>query len=310
MNSNKISAWILVAATMLLAVMGCWFCWHCPSRIYEVHELFWRQLAWNVIGITAFVGAWAFGWKRLLKAAPWLMAAWLLAFGVAQASMAVRGTHRWVSFGPIRVNVVTCFMPVFALFVAWLHERKLVRPWMERTTLAVVALCLVWMIVGNEWRMDRLVAFLNPEDQRYDKAYMSYQLSAALSDAKWFGCAGKDLALLPCPESDGMMSAAALMFGKWFPSAIVVLFAVSCSALGIVLKYAENESRRRYVLLFGLWLIVPTAYCLLHSFALLPVAGMSPALVSYGGTAVVMAWFGLGTLMANTTRYTEICTGQ
>ena len=94
MNSNKVSAWVMVSATFLLAAMGCWFCWHCPSRFYESHELFWRQLAWNGVGLAAFTGAWAVGWKRLLKAAPWLMAAWIAAFVMAQFSRPIKDAHK------------------------------------------------------------------------------------------------------------------------------------------------------------------------------------------------------------------------
>ena len=62
----------LAVAMTILAAMGCWFCWHCPSRIYppEAHALFWRQLAWNGVGLSVLAGAWLVGWKRLLRIAP------------------------------------------------------------------------------------------------------------------------------------------------------------------------------------------------------------------------------------------------
>ena len=131
-----------------------------------------------------------------------------------------------------------------------------------------------------------------------DRVYMARQLLAAFDVSKWFGDAGRSLGFLPCPESDGMMSASALMFGKWFPVSIVGLFAILGASLALLWKRAVDVSKRRFTLLFGLWLIAPTAYCLLHSLAFLPVAGMSPALASYGGTAVVMAWFGVGVIAA------------
>lgn len=298
MNNKKAIIGSLIAATVLLAAMGCWFCWHCPSRVYDAHGLFWRQLAWNGVGLAAFAGAWAFGWRRLLKSAPWLMAAWLLAFAAAQFSPSVRGTHRWLSFGPVRVNVVTFFMPVFALFVAWLHDRKWIRPWMEWTAVALAATGALWMFSRNGGWQERLAAFFNPGDWMQDRAYMARQLQQAFDVSNWFGGAGRSLGFLPCPESDGMMSASALMFGKWFPVAVTALFASVGAVLTLLWKGSADESKWRYVLLFGLWLIVPAAYCLLHSLALLPVTGMSPALASYGGSGVVMAWWGMGVLAA------------
>jgi len=68
MNNNKTILGTLLSATALLAAMGCWFCWHCPSRIYppESYGLFWRQLAWNAAGIAVFALAWLAGWMWLL----------------------------------------------------------------------------------------------------------------------------------------------------------------------------------------------------------------------------------------------------
>ena len=300
MKQNGIVVWVILGTTALLAAMGCWFCWHCPSKIYppEAHALFWRQLAWNGVGLAVFAAAWLAGWKRLLKAAPWLLAAWGVAIAAAQFSRPVDGAHKWLLVGPCYVNVVTCFMPVFALFVAWLHEKKLIRPWMEWTALAAAALGCVWYIVGNDGRMERLAAFFNPGNRMQHRVYMARQLFTALDVSKWLGDADRSLGFLPCPESDGMISASALLFGKLFPASLVVLFASVGASFTLLWKGAADTARRRFTLLFGLWLIAPAAYCLLHSLALLPVVGMSPALAGYGGTAVVMAWFGIGVMAA------------
>jgi len=300
MNNNKTILGTLLSATALLAAMGCWFCWHCPSRIYppESHGLFWRQLAWNSVGLAVFAGAWLAGWRRLLKAAPWLMAAWLVAITAAQLSSPVHGVHKWLSLGPLRINVATCFMPVAALFTAWLRDRKLLRPWMCWAVVSLTVVWAVWHVAGDCGRMERLAAFFDPRNWMQDRAYMSRQLLAALGASRWFGDAGRSLGFLPCPESDGMMSASALMFGKWFPAALIGIFAVVGASLSLLWKGTGDAAKRMFAILFGLWLTVPAAYCFLHSLALLPVAGMSPALAGYGGTAVVMAWFGTGILSA------------
>lgn len=300
MNNNKTILGTLLSATVLLAAMGCWFCWHCPSRIYppESHGLFWRQLAWNSVGLAVFAGAWLAGWRRLLKAAPWLMAAWLVAIAAAQLSCPVHGVHKWLSLGPLRINVATCFMPVAALFTAWLRDRKLLRPWMCWAVVSLTVVWAVWHVAGDCGRMERLAAFFDPRNWMQDRAYMSRQLLAALGASRWFGDAGRSLGFLPCPESDGMMSASALMFGKWFPAALIGIFAVVGASLSLLWKGTGDAAKRMFAILFGLWLTVPAAYCFLHSLALLPVAGMSPALAGYGGTAVVMAWFGTGILSA------------
>ena len=245
---KKVITGCLFFAMVALAAMGCWFCWHCPSRIYppESHGLFLRQLAWNGVGLAVFAGAWLAGWRRLLKAAPWLMAAWLVAIAAAQLSYPVRGVHKWLSLGPFRVNVAICFMPVAALFFAWLRDRKRLHPWMWWAALSLAAAWTVWHVAGDVGRMERLAAFFNPDNWMQDRAYMSRQLLAAFGASHWFGDAGRSLGLLPCPESDGMMSASALMFGKWFPAVLVGLFAVVGVSLTLLWKGAGgNEAARR-----------------------------------------------------------------
>ena len=298
MNNKKVIIGFLIAASVLLAAMGCWFCWHCPSRFYESHELFWRQLAWNGVGLAAFAGAWAVGWKRLLKAAPWLMAAWIAAFVMAQFFRPINGAHKWISAGPVSINVVTCLMPVLALFVAWLHEKKWIRPRMEWTAVTLAAIWMAWMMSRSARWQARLEAFFNPGEWMNGTAYMARQLQMAFDASNWFGCAGRDLKYLPCASTDGMMSASALLFGKWFPSVVMVVFAFVGALLTWIWRRSCEASRRRFTLLFGLWLVVPAAYCLFQSLALLPVMGKSPALASYGGSAVAMAWFGVGVLAA------------
>ena len=296
-NRSSIVA-ALAVTTVAVAAMGCWFCWHCPSRSYEAHGLFWRQMAWNGVGLAVFAATWLTGWKRLLKAAPWLMALWIASVVAALFSRPVNGVHRWLLVGPLRVNVLTCFIPVFALFAAWLHEKKWIRTWMEWAAIAAAVAWALWRVVGDDLRMDRLMAFLKPENWMLGRAYMARQLLAAFDASKWFGDAGRSLGFLPCPESDGMMAASALIFGKWFPAALAGMFAAAGASLTLLWNGVADAPRRRFALLFGIWLIVPAAYGLLHSLALLPVVGMSPALAGYGGTAVVMAWFGIGAIAA------------
>lgn len=298
MDNKKSAVGALFVATVLLAAMGCWFCWHCPSRFYEAHELFWRQLAWNCVGLAAFVGAWAVGWRRLLKVAPGLMAPWIAAFAMAQFSRPINGAYKWISIGVVKINVVTCFMPVFALFVAWLHEKKWIRSWMEWMAVALTVTWMAWMVSRSVRWQARLAAFFNPGDWMNGTAYMARQLQMAFDASNWFGCAGRDPSYLPCVSSEGVMSTSALLFGKWYPSVVIVVFALIGVLLTWIWRRSGETSRRRFTLLFGLWLVVPAVYCLFQSLALLPVMGKAPALVSYGGSAIVMAWFGIGVLAA------------
>ena len=290
----------ILSAAGLLALLGCLFCFACPSRYVAPgsHLLFWRQLAWNGIGLSVCFLVWRVGWKRLIRAAPWLMAAWIAAYAAAQFSPAVHGVHRCLSFGPFRFTVTVCFLPVFALFAAWLHEKREIKPWMEWTAFAAVFAVAVLLVLGNENKMQRLAAFFGSGEAVAAKRYMTGQLEAAFSVSRWFGGAGRALDYLPVPESTSSFAASSLLFGKWFPAAVVSLFAVLGGALTCAWRTAEDRPGRRFLLLFGFWLLFPAAYGLLFSLGLLPVIGTAPALASYGGTNAVSAWFGIGVLFA------------
>lgn len=297
---------VLVIATAALAAMGCWFCWHCPARCLWPHDLFWKQVVANGLGLAVFATVAALGWRRCLKVAPWLMGLWLLAFVMAKFGRPINGTYRWLClsgifprpFNILNINVMTCFVPVLALFVAWLHEKCWVRRWMAWGAVAVVAVGAVCYVFGSESRMMRIVSFLHPSEDTFRYLYMGEQMRSAVSVANWFGNAGRGLWLLPCHESDGVMAASALLFGKWFPATVCMLFGVAGALLTLLWRGVDDASKRWYLLLFAMWLLVPAAYCHFQSLGLLPVAGFSPALVGASGTAVVMAWLGMGVVVA------------
>ena len=306
MTSRKVAVGALLFAMALLAAMGCWFCWRCPSRYLMPHDLFWRQVVANGLGLAVFAAAWLAGWRRLLKAAPWLMGIWLLAFVAAKLGRPINGVYRWICisgvfprpFDSLNINVMTCFVPVFALFVAWLHERKWIRRWMEWGFLAVLVVCAVCYVLGSENRMMRIVAFLHPSEDVSGYLYMGEQMQSAVSVSNWFGNAGRGLRLLPNCESDGMMAASALLFGKWFPALVCALFGLVGASLTALWCGAAEVSKRRYLLFFTAWLFIPAICCHFQTLGLLPVMGFSPALVGASGTAVAMAWFGMGAALA------------
>ena len=63
--NKKMIAGVAIAAVAMLALMGLAFCWLCPdvwvcrAEKLGAHWAFWRQLAWNAVGVLAFVLAFA-----------------------------------------------------------------------------------------------------------------------------------------------------------------------------------------------------------------------------------------------------------
>ena len=107
MTSRKVAVGALLFAMALLAAMGCWFCWRCPSRYLMPHDLFWRQVVANGLGLAVFAAAWLAGWRRLLKAAPWLMGIWLLAFVAAKLGRRVPEDLKIIGFDDTAISRLT-----------------------------------------------------------------------------------------------------------------------------------------------------------------------------------------------------------
>ena len=81
-------AWGVVFSLAALTAMGLVFLWCCPDaasfteRMGE-HWMLKRQAVWLGIGFSAFAFGLILGWRRWMKAAPWLALGWLALFVIA-----------------------------------------------------------------------------------------------------------------------------------------------------------------------------------------------------------------------------------
>ena len=304
MKNTRIIKWSLVGIAGLLAAMGHMFTWKCPvDCVFGVDSgvfFFKKQLLWNVIGIGACVGAALVPWRKWLKLAPWGMLAWFtLAVWAVGFSPVRHGTQRWADFGVVCVNIHLVLVLAWALFTAWLCSKKWIRPWMIFAVVGIVLVCVAVQILGNASRMARLVAFFGGEEVgNMHLRYMQHQMKAAYATANWFGDADRSLRCLPVAYADAMPSAAALLFGKWFTLAVGALFAAFAGILSWLWLALKNNSKRMFILFWSGAMVGSAMYSLLQSVGAVPVLGVSPALVGYGGALAVTFWCGLGVLLS------------
>ncbi len=302
--NTRIIKWSLCGIAGLLAAMGLLFTWKCPvDCIFGVDSgvfFFKKQLLWNVIGIAACIGAALVPWRKWLKLAPWGMLAWLALTVWAVGFSPVRhGTQRWADFGVVCVNIHLVLVLAWALFTAWLCSKKWIRPWMIFAVVGIVLVCVAVQILGNANRLARLVAFFGGEEVgNMHLRYMQHQMKAAYATANWFGDADRSLRFLPLSYADAMPSASALRFGKWFPLAAAALYAALGGVLAWLWLALKNNSKRMFILFWSGAMVGSAMYSLLQSVGAVPVLGVSPALVGYGGALAVTFWCGLGVLLS------------
>ena len=299
MNSVNKLKWGLCSVAVVLTAMGLSFAWKCPlDCVFGVDSgvfLFKSQLIWSAIGVGACFGASLIPWNRWLKLAPWGLVSWVVLAVAAQFSPPVDGAHKWVKIGCLAININCVFVVAWALFAAWLCSKKHIRPWMIFAFIVGLLLAYVYLhVLGNATRLARICAFFGCGEGNAHFNYMQDQMKAAYATAKWIGDADRSLRYLPRAFSDSMPSASALLFGKWFPLAVAMLFAMFGGFLSRVWLGVKCSSKRMFMLFWGGAMLFFAMYSLGQSVGLLPVHGFTPPLAGCGGALAVTFWLGLG----------------
>ncbi len=156
-------------------------------------------------------------------------------------------------------------------------------------------------IVGTSWRMQRLMAFFNPEAYSQGVAYQVVQSRIAVGSGGWGGMGlgeGRSaLGYMPEAHNDFIMSAVGEELGFVGFFLVMVLFAV-IAWRGVRAALGAREAFGAY-LAMGIT-VVFALQALVHSgvvLGALPAKGITLPFVSYGGSSLLAAMFFAGVLM-------------
>lgn len=148
------------------------------------------------------------------------------------------------------------------------------------------------------YRLNRIVAFLNPEA---DPLGIGYQINQAIiaigSGGVWgvgFGQSRQKYNYLPEPVTDSIFAIASEELGLVGATIIISLFLLFCYFGYKISKNASTEFGR--LLSFGLttWIAIQAMVNIAAISGLLPLTGVPLPFVSYGGTSLVMALTSVG----------------
>ena len=307
-------AWGVVLAMAALTTMGLAFMWWCPDvkwfsdRMGE-HWMFRRQVVWMGIGFSLFVLAAMVGWRRWLKAAPWLAVGWLAMFVIAICSPQVNN-DLYVRVGPVQLNVLAFCPLAVALLLAWVAEKLSVRRVMRFLLIAGVVFSGVFAVqaLGNHERMAHVAAYFGyvaerdepSPDEMMLREWAQKASRGAMHEVHWFS--GNDEMLrqksLPGRFTYSMPFAAAFVFGKWFNALAVALFGMLAVGLAWCYHRAENVGKKVFIAVAGGTFLLKAAYGYLAYWGLVsPVLHSCVPIVSYGG-CVVIEWIVVGILVS------------
>ena len=304
---------LMLTAVAGLALMGLVFCWCCPDRLHDVGGVasrwcFKRQIVWNIAGVSAALLAVTAGWKRLLKAAPFLFAGWVALWIVACLQPVVDGSSGFVRIGPVALGVWSLFPVALAMLAAWLRERY---PVGGRKFLcgfcAGAILAAVLSVAVSPDRIARVNSLFRGEPRQEMSAsecmsgFVQHRTCEAFAQSRWLSPVGTEiLKSLPGTMSYSMPASSAVVFGKWFMALAWTLVSLLVLALAWLWRRASDVAMRTFIAFAGLGFVIPFLLGHGECLGIAPMVYAVIPLVSYDAAAVLASWFAAGVLVSMT----------
>ncbi len=178
-------------------------------------------------------------------------------------------------------------------------------PWRLLGILAAAGLAAMpalWFLL-HDYQRDRLLMFLNPEQDPLGRGYHTIQAKIAIGSGGlwgkgWLEGTQSHLAFLPEPHTDFIFAVWAEEFGLLGCIAMLILY-LAIIARGFFMALQAQDSFSR---LFGAGLSLTFfVYVFVNIgmvIGILPVVGVPLPLVSYGGTSMVTVMAGFGIMMS------------
>ncbi|SDH78007.1 cell division-specific peptidoglycan biosynthesis regulator FtsW [Actinokineospora alba] len=156
------------------------------------------------------------------------------------------------------------------------------------------------LAVGTQYRLDRVVSFLSPDDDLGGKNYQAVQAQLALADGGFFGRGlgqgSSKWHFLPNVHNDFIFALIGDELGLLGCGLVLALF-VMVAVIGMRIATRNIDPWIRMVAAtLTVWLVAQAAINIGYVVGLLPVTGITLPLISSGGTSVVVTMLVFGIL--------------
>ena len=199
--------------------------------------------------------------------------------------------------------IVLAIVLVGMLFVAGTRVSYIV----ALTLLAIPV--LFKLIAGNSMRMQRMLAFLDPWEHRYDSAFQIANALAAIGSGGLtglgLGASRQKIGYVPEAQTDFILPIIGEELG--FIGVVVVVGLMGFVVMrGLAIAWKAKDDFGRY-LAFGITLLIGVQAVINMgvAVALLPTKGLTLPFISYGGTSLIVTCFSVGVLL-NISRHNEL----
>jgi len=179
-----------------------------------------------------------------------------------------------------------------------------VRLWQFVTVLLTVTAVMGFLAVSSSYRLERIMAFMNPWADPYNSGFQLSQSLIAIGSGSWFGqgLGGsiQKLFYLPEAHTDFLFAVLAEELGLVGVIMVISLFALlvwRCFAIG---KKAEQLGMRFAAFLahgVGVWLGLQAFINMGVNMGMLPTKGLTLPLMSSGGSSMLVVCVAIGLLL-------------
>lgn len=167
--------------------------------------------------------------------------------------------------------------------------------------LGLGVIALVLLIYFEPYRFQRLEAFLNQDKDLHGAAYQVNQAKIAIGAGGLFGIgfghSTQKFGFLPEPVGDSIFAIIAEELGFVGAMFTVGLFALLCLTLTRIATLAPDAFGRLLVSGINIWIMAQAFVNMLAITGLAPLTGIPLPFISYGGTAIIALFAGLGIVL-------------
>jgi len=169
----------------------------------------------------------------------------------------------------------------------------------------IIILLLIgsWFMVLRDYQKQRVMTFLNPQEDPYGGGYHISQSLIAVGSGGLFGrglgvSSQAGLKFLPEQHTDFIFATLAEQRGLVGVGVLLVLFALLFWRIIKIILASLNNFSRLFAVGLVIMIFVQIVVNIGMSMAILPITGLTLPLVSYGGSSLVSIFLALGILQS------------
>ncbi|MEP7200245.1 MAG: putative peptidoglycan glycosyltransferase FtsW [Chloroflexota bacterium] len=220
-----------------------------------------------------------------------------ITYGLIPFYVIVGGVAGLVIMQPdLSTGIVIGFTAVAMFFAAGAPIGQLVV-----STLALSGVAGSMLVLLVQWRMTRLMLFIEPLKHKADEGYQIYQMLLAMGSGGWLGngfsSLGGTIGYLPASHTDAIFAVIGNDFGIVGCTLVILLFILFARQGLLIAERAPDAFG--YLLAVGItsWLICQALLNIASTTASIPFTGIPLPFISFGGSALVAALAGVGVLL-------------